>query len=224
MKKHSIMLYISLICFVLCMLIIVSGCAPSGGNGPMDDSETKEGEEIDIESGDYEEDEEEPGLTNLTLTKDNYHYLGSTYIEMCDWHHGEADIVGSMQKDNCYYTSLTPNADLEMRRSVKDEYLQPDDYCFGINGWFERVFDAEDNSFPTIEEVINYFGAENVTTMDVTDELEAPGNVGTAELTCMDIELDTSSGRKKVRLEIAVNEDEGYISSDTWTRIYLLDE
>ena len=42
--------------------------------------------------------------------------------------------------------------------------------------------------------------------------------------TYIDIELDTSSGKRKVRLEIEADDEEGYISDDTWTRIYLLDE
>jgi len=86
------------------------------------------------------------------------------------------------------------------------------------------LFEAEDKTYPMIEEVISYFDAENVTTMDVTDELEAPTNLNSTELTCMDIELDTSSGRKRVRLEIEADNEEGYIYDDSWTRIYLLDE
>jgi len=221
MKRQDKKSYISLICLIICVLFIVSACGTTSDSEPIEEGGVEESEEIVYPEG---EDEEEPGFTSLALTEDNYHYLGSTYSDICDWYHGEPDNVGFMQADNSYYTSLTPNANLEMRQAINGERFQPEDYCFGINGWFERVFEAEDKTYPMIEEVISYFDAENVTTMDVTDELEAPTNLNSTELTCMDIELDTSSGRKRVRLEIEADNEEGYIYDDSWTRIYLLDE
>ena len=191
-------------------------------NGKLIDTSDPQGEKIEISDGDLPE---ESAFTRIQLEKDHYHYLGSTYAEICDWLHGEANNRGFMEADGCYTTELrVRNAYLEMRRAEPDnteEWHNDKDYCFGLDGWFGRIFDIEQESRTTVADVIRYFNATNLRKMKTEDEFEAPG-LSTDHLICMDINLETSKGTKKVRLELGAGTLDSLVSVDTWARIYEL--
>ena len=166
------------------------------------------------------------GFVSIELGKDHSHCLGSTYAEICDWYNGEADVYGIMETSGCYYTYFRDrNANLEFRKADPKNTLMElhdNDYCYGFNGWFGRVFEETHDSRVTVSDVIRYFNATNITKLDVTDEPEAPENLSPASLICMDIELETAAGTKRVKLELEADSVDSGISEDTWTRLYEL--
>lgn len=230
MRTLKIWKILGTICLAAVLAMSFAACGSSAEvvDPPEDYSDEYDTEgEYDTGEG-YEEEEPiaESPFTKLELGKYNAHTLGATYAEMCEWYNREADVYCFMEEDYCYATYFGNNRNCycEMRkaRDHTECTMEPEDYCFGLSGWFSRVFEVERDGPITAGDIIDFLDARNVTTMDVTDELEAPTNLGTENLLCMDVDIETAFGTKTLRLEIEANDEESSVTDDTWIRLYEL--
>ncbi len=171
----------------------------------------------------------EAGFTYAKLKDIAYYGLGNSFSEALRYsgRSSSPDYVGygNNGMNGSYYThfdNMDQNRYL-MFRTDSDTYFNDNDYCYGVRGWFSRVFEygRDSHSLP-VSSLAAVLDAKSMYPVSSwPEDYFIPSNLDSSGLYAIEADLDTALGVRSCLILLEADSDSWHISDDTWVDVLI---